>query len=80
MGLKLQLNLLKQLVFILLCLFLICAEYELETFGATSDKIRLKTFHLNPDFIDVSLKTWVSTSDETGIIRKDLCLNCTENE
>ena len=41
MGLILQLNLLKQLVFILLCLFLICDEYELESFGATSDEIRL---------------------------------------
>jgi len=57
MGLKLELNLLKQQVFILLCLFLICAEYELETFGATSDEIRLMAFYLNPDFIDVSLKT-----------------------
>ena len=57
MGLKLQLNLLKQLVFILLCLFLICAEYELETFGATSDEKRLMAFYLNPDFIEVSLKT-----------------------
>jgi len=40
-GLKLELNLLKQHVFILLCLCLICAEYELETFGATSDEVRL---------------------------------------
>jgi len=51
MGLKLQLNLLKQLVFILLRLFLICAEYELVTFGATIDEIRLMAFYLNPDFI-----------------------------
>jgi len=57
MGLKLELNLLKQLVFILLFLFLICAEYELETFGATSAEILLMAFYLNPDFIDVSLKT-----------------------
>jgi len=57
MGLKLELNLLKQLVFFLLCLFLICAEYELENFGATSDEIRLMAFYLNPDFIYVSLKT-----------------------
>ena len=56
MGLTLELNLLKQLVFILLCLFLKCAEFELETFGATSDEIRLLSFYLNPDFIDVSLK------------------------
>jgi len=32
------------------------------------------------DFIVVGLKTWVSTSDEIGIIAKDLCRNCTENE
>jgi len=81
MGQKLELNLLKQLVFILLCLFLIYAEYELETFGATSDEIRLMALYLNPDFIiDVSLQTWVSTSDEICIDTKDLCLNCTENE
>jgi len=80
MGLKLELNLLKELVFILFCLFLIRAEYELETFGATSDEIRLIAYYLNPDFIDVSLKTWVSTSDEIGIITEDLCLNCTENK
>jgi hypothetical protein len=80
MGLKLELNLLKQLVFILLCLFRICAKYELETFGATCDEIRLMAFYLNPDFIDVSLKTGVWTSDGTGIITKDLCLYCTENE
>jgi len=41
MGLNLELNLLKQLVFILQCLYLICAEYEFETFGSTSDQIRL---------------------------------------
>jgi len=57
MGLKLELNLLKQLVFIHLCLFLIRAEYELETFGTTSDEIHLMAFYLNPDFIEVSLKT-----------------------
>jgi len=55
MGLKLELNLLKELVFILLCLFLIRAENELETFGATGDEIRLIAFYLNPDFIDFSL-------------------------
>jgi len=56
MRLTLELNLLNQLVFILLCLFLKCAEFELETFGATSDEIRLLAFYLNPDIIDVSLK------------------------
>ena len=70
----------EQLVFILLCLFLKCAEFVLETFGATSDEIRLLAFYLNPDFIDVSLKKWVSTNDEIAIITKDLCLNCTYNE
>jgi len=53
MGLKLELNLLKQQVFILLCLFLTYAEHELETFGTTSDEIRLMAFCLNPDFINV---------------------------
>jgi hypothetical protein len=43
-------------------------RYEFETFGATSDKIRLKAFYLNPDFTAVRLKTWLSTSDEIGII------------
>ena len=57
MGLKLELNLLKRLVFILLFLFLICAEYVFVSFGATNDEIRLMAFYLKPDFIDVSLKT-----------------------
>jgi len=56
MGLKLELNLLKQLVFNLLCLFLTCAEYELDTFGATSDENCLMAFYLNPGFINVSKK------------------------
>ena len=63
MGLKLELNILKQLVFILLCLYLICAEYEFETFGATSDQIRLMAFYLKPEVIGVSLESWLSTSD-----------------
>ena len=54
MGLKLELNLLKQLAFILLCLHLICAEYEFETFSSTSDQIRLMAFYLHTD---VSLET-----------------------
>ena len=37
MGLKLELNLMKRLVFIRLFLFLICAEYVFVTFGATND-------------------------------------------
>jgi len=56
LGLKLELNLLKQMVFIFLCLCLICAEYKFETFGATSDQIRLMAFYLNADVIDVILK------------------------
>jgi len=57
MGLKLELNLLKQLVFILLCLFLTCAEYELDTFGATSDEICLMAFYLYSGFINFSQNT-----------------------
>ena len=44
------------------------------------DEKLLMAFYLNTDFIDVILKTWVPKSDEIGIITKDLCLNCTENE
>ena len=54
-GPKLDLNLLEQQVFILLSLYLIYVEYEFEAFDATSDETRLMAFHLNPDFIDVSL-------------------------
>jgi len=78
-GLKLELNLLKQLVFILLCLYLICAEYVLETFGATIDQIRLMALCLNADVIDVSLEKCCSISDEIGIFTKDLYLKCTDN-
>jgi len=46
MELKLEMNLLKQLVFILLCIYLICAEYEFERFGSTSDEIRKMIFYL----------------------------------
>ena len=72
MGLKLELNLMKQLVFILLCLYLICAEYEFETFGSTSDQIRLMAFYLHTDVIDVGLETIHSISDKIGIITNDL--------
>ena len=54
MGLKLDLNLLKQLVFIVSCLYLICADYEFETFGSTSDQIRLMAFYPHTD---VNLET-----------------------
>jgi len=49
MGLKQELNLLKQMVFIILFLYLICSEYEFETFGSTSDQIRLMQFYLHKD-------------------------------
>ena len=57
MGLKLELNLMKQLVFILSCLYHICAEYEFETFGSTSDQICLMAFYLHTDVIDIGLET-----------------------
>jgi len=72
MGLKVGMNLMKQLVFIFLCLYLICAEYEFETFGSTSDQIRLMAFYLHTDVIDVNLETIHSISDENGIITNDL--------
>ena len=72
MGLKLELKLLKQLVFILLCLNLICAEYEFETFGSTSDQIRLMAFYLHTEVIDVGLETIHSISDKICIITNDL--------
>ena len=72
MGLKLELKLMKQLVFILLCLYLICPEYELETFGSTSEQIRLMAFYLHTDVIDVCLETTLSISDKTGILTNDL--------
>jgi hypothetical protein len=56
-GPKLDLNLLEQQVFFLLSLYLICVVYEFEAFDDRSDEIRLLEFYLNPDFIDVSLKT-----------------------
>jgi len=68
MGLKLALNLMKQLVFILLCLYLICAEYEFETLGSTGDEIRLMAFCLHTDVIDVGLETIRSISDKIVII------------
>ena len=64
MGLKLILNVMKQLVFILLYLYLICAEYEFKTFGSTSDQIRLMAFCLHIDVIDVGPKTIHSISDK----------------
>jgi len=57
MGLELELKLLKQPVFILLCLYFICDEFEFKIFEATKDEIRLMSLYLNPDFIDVSIET-----------------------
>ena len=71
-GNKLELNLMKQLVFILLCLYLICAEYEFETNGSTSDQIRLMAFYLHTDVKDVGLETIHSISDKICIITNDL--------
>ena len=45
MQLKLELKLLKQQVFILLSLYLICVEYEYEAFDVASDEIRLRAFY-----------------------------------
>jgi len=53
-------------------LFFICAEYEFETFGSTSDQTRLMAFYLHTDVKDVSRETILSISDETGIITNDL--------
>ena len=50
MGLDLELNLLKRLVFILLFLSLICAEYVFVSFGATNDEIRLMAFYVKADY------------------------------
>ena len=72
MGLKLELNIMKQLAFILLCLYLICAEYEFETFGSSSDQIRLMAFNLHTDVIDVGLETIHSISYKICIITNDL--------
>ena len=72
MGLKLELKLLKKQVFILLSLYLICAEYGFEAFEATSDEIRLMAFYLHTDVIDVGLETIHSISDKICIITNDL--------
>jgi len=45
MRLKVELNLLKQQVFIVLSFYLICAEYEFEAFDAASDEISLMAFY-----------------------------------
>ena len=72
MGLKTDFNLLKQLVLILLCLYLICAEYEFETLGSSSDQIRLMALYLHTDVIDVGLETIHSINYKICIITNDL--------
>jgi hypothetical protein len=49
--LKLKLHVLQKFVFIL-----ICAEYGLYIFNATSDKIHLMAFYLKPNCMEVSLE------------------------
>jgi len=78
-GLKLELHLLKQSCVYSFELHFICAEYVVETFGVTKDEISLMAFHPNPNCIDVSLETLLSTSDEIRIITNDLPLNCCED-
>ena len=81
MGLNLEFNLTKQLVFILLCLYLICAEYEFETFRSTFNGIWLYVNGILSTYRSYRqyLETIHSTSDEIGIITKDLYLTCTDN-
>ena len=57
-----------------MCLYLICAEYEFETFGSTGDEIRLMAFCLHTDVIDVGLETIRSISDKIVIITNDFSL------
>ena len=71
-GAKTRIEPNEALVFILLCLCLICAEYEFETFGSTSDQIRLMAFYLHTDVKDVGLETMHSISDKICIITNDL--------
>jgi len=78
-GLKLEFHLLKRLYVYSFELHFICAEYVVETFGATKDEISLMAFHLNQNCIDVSLETLLSTSDEIRIITNDLQRNCCED-
>jgi len=49
-----------------------CAEYDFEIFGSTSDQTRLMAFYLHTDVKDVSLETILSISDEFSIITNDL--------
>ena len=79
-GLKLELILLKQQVFILLPLYPICVSYEFVSFNATSDDIRLMPVYLNPDIIDVSLKTWLSTKWWNSYNYTILVFNSTKTE
>ena len=71
-GAKTRIEPNEALVFILLCLCLICAEYEFETFGSTGDQILLMAFCLHADVIDVGLETIHSIINKIGIITNDL--------
>jgi len=55
-----------------LCLYLICAEYEFETFGTTSDQTRLMAIFLHTDVIDVSHESILLKNNEIGIITNDV--------
>jgi len=77
-GLKVELHLLKQLVFNLLTYIFYVINTGFKTFGATSDEIRLMAFYLKQKCIDVSLETLLSKSDEIRIITNDLQLNFAE--
>jgi hypothetical protein len=69
--LKLELQLLKQLVFILLTYILYVLNMGSKTFGVTSDEIHLMGFYLKQNCIDVSLNTLLSKSNEIRIITND---------
>jgi len=70
-GLKLELHLLKRLVFLLLTYNLYVLNMVSKTFGATSDEMLLITFYLKQNCIGVSLTTLPSKSPEILIITND---------
>jgi hypothetical protein len=59
-------------------IYLVCAEYELETLNVTSIENRLMAFCIKPKCLVVSLETWLSTSGEIHIITNGLQLDCAE--
>ena len=50
-----------------------------ETLVVTKGRISLMAFHVNLNYIDVSLETLLSTSDEIRIITNDLNRNFYED-